>query len=242
MQTVAVVGAAGFVGKSVAAAVLTGLRYRLITVVRGQNVEESVKESEIVVHCANPAGRFQANHNPERDYQETVEKTATILAAAKNSKCVMISSLSCRTQTSTAYGVHRLECERLALNAGAVVVRLGPMYGGARVSDTLHDILAGRRVFVAKSTCYGYVDVAWAGEKLLDFFSSSSAIYEIGASNSISLGEIAGRFSSFSKFSGPDDTQVVQGCETGPDARKVLEFAEKEMQRIGEWSISASAA
>jgi hypothetical protein len=110
------------------------------------------------------------------------------------------------------------------------------MFGGGRVKDTLHDILAGRRVFVAESTCYGYVDVAWAGEKLLDFFSSDSAIYEIGARNAISLGEIAKRFASPSAFSGPDDTQVAQGCEMGPDAREVLEFAEKEMQRIGEWA------
>jgi nucleoside-diphosphate-sugar epimerase len=242
MQTVAVVGAAGFVGKSVAAAVLASPLYRLVTVVRGQNLDEALEGSDFVVHCANPAGRFQANHDPDRDHQETVEKTAMILAAANNRKCLLVSSLSCRTQTSTPYGTHRLECERLALQAGAVVVRLGPMFGGGRVKDTLHDILAGRRVFVADSTCYGYVDVAWAGEKLLDFFSADSATYEIGAKNSISLGEIAERFSSPSTFSGPDDTQVAEGCETGPDARMVLAFAEKEMRRIGEWSTSASPA
>ncbi|MFM7374325.1 MAG: hypothetical protein ACKO39_04140, partial [Chthoniobacterales bacterium] len=112
---------------------------------------------------------------------------------------------------------------------------------GGRVKDTLHDILAGRRVFVAESTCYGYVDVTWAGEKLPDFFSSDSATYEIGARNAISLGEIAKRFSSPSTFTGPDDTQVVEGCETGPDARTVLEFAEEELRRIGEWAVGASA-
>lgn len=241
MQTVAVVGASGFVGKSVASAVLANPLYKLVPVVRGQNLGDAIGESEVVVHCANPAGRFQANHDPERDYGETVEKTAMILAAAKNKKCLMVSSLSCRTQTATPYGTHRLECERLALQAGAVVVRLGPMFGGGRVKDTLHDILSGRRVYVSESTCYGYVDVAWAGEKLLDFFSSDSAAYEIGARNAISLGEIAKRFSSASTFTGPDDTQVVEGCETGPDARMVLEFAEKELRRIDEWAASGSA-
>jgi len=242
MQTVAVLGAAGYVGKSVAAAVLASPLYRLIPVVRGQNLDEALEGSDLVIHCANPAGRFQANHDPERDYKETVEKTAMIMAAAKNRKCLMVSSLSCRTQTSTPYGSHRLECERLALRAGAVVVRLGPMFGGERVNDTLHDILAGRRVFVADSTCYGYADVAWAGVKLLDFFSAGSAVYEIGAKNSISLGELAKHFCSPSTFSGPDDTQVAEGCETGPDARKVLKFAEKEMRRIGGCGTSAFPA
>jgi nucleoside-diphosphate-sugar epimerase len=242
MQTVAVVGAAGYVGKSVAAAVLASPLYRLISVVRGQNLDEALEGSDLVIHCANPAGRFQANLDPKRDYKETVEKTAMIVAAANNRKCLMVSSLSCRTQTSTPYGSHRLECEHLALRAGAVVVRLGPMFGGGRVKDTLHDILAGRRVFVADSTCYGFVDVAWAGEKLLDFFSAESAAYEIGAKNSINLGEIAKHFSSPSTFSGPDDTQVAESCATGPDARKVLGFAEKEMRRSGEWLTSASPA
>jgi len=235
MRVVAVVGAGGFVGQSIAREVASNPNYRLVPVLRGQNLAEAVLGCEVVVHAANPAGRFAANRDPQRDYRETVEKTARILETAKGRKCILVSSLSCRTQASTPYGKNRLECERLALDAGATVVRLGPMYGGTRVKDTLHDILAGRPVFVAESTRYGYVDVAWAGAKLLQFVDVMASTYEVGARNSISLGEIASRFCSASTFSGPDDTQIALGCDEGPDAKEVLSFAEKEMLRISEW-------
>ena len=235
MRVVAVIGAGGFVGRSIAREVANSADCRLVPVLRGQNLAEAVRECGVVVHAANPAGRFQANHDPQRDYQETVEKTSRILDIAKGRKCILVSSLSCRTQESTPYGRNRLECERLALDAGAVVVRFGPMYGGTRVKDTLHDILAGRPVFVAESTRYGYVDVAWAGAKLLQFVDANASTYEIGARNSISLGEIASRFCSASTFSGPDDTQIALDCDEGPDAEEVLSFAEKEMLRMSEW-------
>ena len=235
MRVVAVIGAGGFVGQSIAREVANSADCRLVPVLRGQNLAEAVRECGVVVHAANPAGRFQANHDPQRDYQETVEKTSRILDIAKGRKCILVSSLSCRTQESTPYGRNRLECERLALDAGAVVVRFGPMYGGTRVQDTLHDILAGRPVFVAESTRYGYVDVAWAGAKLLQFVDATASTYEIGARNSISLGEIASRFCSASIFSGPDDTQITLDCDEGPNAEEVISFAEKEMLRMSEW-------
>jgi hypothetical protein len=109
------------------------------------------------------------------------------------------------------------------------------MYGGTRVKDTLHDILAGRPVFVAESTRYGYADVAWAGAKVLQFVDVNANTYEIGARNSISLGEIASRFCSASTFSGPDDTQIALDCDAGPDAEEVVSFAEKQMLRISDW-------
>ena len=235
MRVVAVIGAGGFVGQSIAREVANSADCRLVPVLRGQNLAEAVRECGVVVHAANPAGRFQANHDPQRDYQETVEKTSRILDIAKGRKCILVYSLSCRTQESTPYGRNRLECERLALDAGAVVVRFGPMYGGTRVKDTLHDILAGRPVFVAESTRYGYVDVAWAGAKLLQFVDATASTYEIGARNSISLGEIASRFCSASIFSGPDDTQITLDCDEGPNAEEVISFAEKEMLRMSEW-------
>ena len=134
MRVVAVIGAGGFVGRSIAREVANSADCRLVPVLRGQNLAEAVRECGVVVHAANPAGRFQANRDPQRDYQETVEKTSQILDIAEGRKCILVSSLSCRTQASTPYGRNRLECERLALDAGAVVVRLGPMYGGTRVT------------------------------------------------------------------------------------------------------------
>lgn len=238
MKSVAVAGAAGFVGSHIARAVTDSGRYRLLPVVRGDSADRRFAGADIVVHAANPAGRFQAHQNPLRDFQETVEKTALLLAAARGKPFVLISSLSCRTQLDTGYGRHRRACELLALAAGALVVRLGPMFGGGRTRDSLHDILAGRPVFVAAESRYAYADVAWVGRQVVDMLETAGGggIREIGARNAVRLADLRDRFGSSSAFSGVDDTQLPEGMAEGPDANDVFAFAEREKARIGEWA------
>ena len=237
MKSVAVAGAAGFVGSHIAQALTSSGRYRLIPVARGDSADVRFAGADLVVHAANPAGRFQAQQHPLRDFQETVEKTAQLLAAARHKRFVLISSLSCRTQLDTGYGRHRRACELLALSAAALVVRLGPMFGGGRTRDSLHDILAGRPVFVAADTRYAYADVAWVGRQIVDMLETSAGggIREIGARNAVSLADLRDRFASSSTFSGVDDTQLPEGIVEGPDANDVFIFAEREKARISEW-------
>lgn len=235
MKTVALAGAAGYVGSQIARAIADGGHYRLVPVLRGDSAEERFAGADIVVHAANPAGRFQAQQNPVRDFQETVEKTAHLLAAARNKRFVLVSSLSCRTQLDTNYGRHRRACELLALSAGASVVRLGPMFGGGRTRDTLHDILAGRPVFVAAETRYAYADVAWVGRQIADGLEAPGGIREIGARTAVRLADLRDHFASSSTFTGVDDTQVPEGVAEGPDANDVFAFAELETRRSREW-------
>lgn len=236
MKQVAVAGAAGYVGSQIAQAVTASERYRLIPVVRGDSAEERFGGADIIVHAANPAGRYQAQQDPLRDFRETVEKTAHLLAAARHKPFVLISSLSCRTQLDTNYGRHRRACELLALSAGVLVVRLGPMFGGSRTRDSLHDILAGRPVFVAAETRYAYADVAWVARRIVGMLETPGGhVHEIGARNAVSLAELRDRFASSSPFSGVDDTQVPEGVVDGPDAHDVFTFAEREQARIAEW-------
>lgn len=236
MKSVAVAGAAGFVGSQIAQAITSSGRYRLIAVVRDDSAEERFAGADIVVHAANPAGRFQAHQHPLRDFQETVEKTAHLLAASRNKLFILISSLSCRTQLDTSYGRHRRACELLALSVGALVVRLGPMFGGGRTRDSIHDILAGRPVFVAAETRYAYADVAWVGRQIVEILETSGGgVREIGARNAVSLADLRDRFASSSTFGGVDDTQMPEGIVEGPDANDVFAFAEREKARISEW-------
>src|SRR6185369_11103805 len=76
--TVAVAGAAGYVGSNIVAAFRADSRYSVIPVVRGDSFEERIAKADIVVHAANPARRFQAEQDPHRDFEETVEKTARL--------------------------------------------------------------------------------------------------------------------------------------------------------------------
>ncbi len=219
-------------GSQICSAIQNAVNYRLIPASRKDDLNFLIPDSEIVVHAANPARRFQAAQDPERDFQETVEKTARILEAATGKKIILISSLSCRTQLDTVYGRHRRACELLALLRGATVVRLGPLFGGNRTQDILHDILVGKPVFVAAQTRYAYADVAWVGRKILDFFLCPGGVFEIGSRNAITIGDIARRFQSLSSFSGPDDTQIPEGVTDGPDAWDVVQFAEQELARV----------
>lgn len=228
-------GAAGFVGSQIASAVAASGRYDLLPVLRGDVAEELFARADVVVHAANPARRVVAEQDPRRDFAETVEKTARLLAAARGKRFVLVSSLSCRTQLNLSYGRNRRACELLALSLGALVVRLGPMFGGNRTRDCLHDILLGRPVFVSAETRYAYADVAWVGGQIVEWLEEPAGLREIGARNAVRLGDLARHFSSPSTFTGPDDTQVPEDFPSGPDAQEVLAYAEREKARQAEW-------
>lgn len=236
MKTVAVAGAAGYVGSQIARAVVASGRYHLIPVLRTDPAETLFANADIIVHVANPARRFQAEKDPMHDFEVTVEKTARFLALASGKRFVLVSSLSCRTQLNTSYGRHRRACELIALVDDSLVIRLGPMFGGSRTNDTLHEILAGRQVFVSAETRYAYVDVAWVGQKIVELLEVPGGIREIGARDAVRLGDLCDYFATTSIFSDIDDTQIPEGFTDGPDTQDVFSFAEKEKTRIHEWA------
>jgi nucleoside-diphosphate-sugar epimerase len=235
VQTIAVAGAKGYVGAQIARAVAGDPRYRLLPVSRGDDAAALFAEADAVIHSANPARRVVAEQDPQRDFAETVEKTAAFLEAARGKRFILVSSLSCRTQLATSYGRNRRACELLALAAGALVVRLGPMFGGSRTRDSLHDMLLGKQVYVSADTRYAYVDVAWAARQIVAWIDGPSGLREIGARNAVRLGDIAAHFGSPSCFTGPDDTQIPEGFTDGPDANEAIAFAEWENLRQAEW-------
>lgn len=225
---IAVIGANGFVGKAIAAVIKSDGKNELIGVVRGDDVQSKIKSADLIIHAANPAKRFIAESDPTADFNETVIKTSQLLQFSRNKKFVLISSLSCRTQLNKNYGRNRRSCELLALLNGSVVIRLGPMFGGGRTQDTLHDILTQRPVYVSSATRYAYMNVEWAANKVYELINSESGVYEIGARNSVSLDQIKKRFNSKSIFQGDDDTQIPLECKDGPDANLVFEYAAVE--------------
>ena len=112
---------------------------------------------------------------------------------------------------------------------------MGPMFGGNRKQDIVHDLLAGRQIYVSPETRYAYVDVSWAGSKILELVNQTPALYEIGAHNFVTLAELRDYFQSKSVFSGEDHTQIPDTTETGPDARLVIEYMRHELGCIDKW-------
>jgi nucleoside-diphosphate-sugar epimerase len=227
---IGIIGANGYVGSSICNAVKFYAEHELVKIVRGDDVKTKLELVDLVIHAANPAKRFKADSDPEHDFNETLEKTFNFLNFAGKRKFILISSLSCRTQLHTSYGRNRRACELLALSRGASIIRVGPMYGGGRKQDVLHDLLFGRPIYVAPETQYGYADVDWVGQKVVKMLDFNSGIYEIGAYNSISLARLRDLFDSKSIFSGPDDTQIpITNDDDAPSVELVLAFARNEI-------------
>lgn len=235
---IAVIGAQGFVGSAIAKAIINDPTHELISIIRGDDIKSKIELADIVIHSANPAKRFIAESNPWHDFNETVEKTSYILSLTKNKKVLLISSLSCLPDSNASYGNYsrnRRCCELLALAQNAIVMRLGPMFGDLRKQDVLHDLISDRPIYVSANTRYAYADVEWLGTELLKFLDKSAGIYEIGARDSISLAELQDIFKSTSTFAGLDDTQVLRPESNGPNARLVVEYAQKELDNIDKW-------
>ena len=228
-KTVAVIGAGGFVGSQIAKAVTDSDCYDLIPVLRHDPADELLNKADIIIHSANPARRFQAENHSMLDFEETVEKTARFFSLSRGKRFILVSSMSCRTQLYTNYGRNRRACELLVLTGNSLVIRLGPMFGGNRKADMLHDILAGRKVYIAAETKYAYVDVAWVGQKIVELIEGPIGLQEIGARNSVCLGDLSRYFKSTSEFSGIIETQIPENFTDGPDANDVYAFAKLEI-------------
>jgi nucleoside-diphosphate-sugar epimerase len=182
------------------------------------------KDVDIVIHSANPAKRYLANKDPMKDFKETIEKTKKIISDFKGVPIILISSISCRTQKDTSYGLHRLACEDLVLKDGGTVFRLGPLFGGNREKDIIHDIANNKPVYHSKKTKYAYCDIDWATEYISQNLSIGSGIYEIGAKNTVTLEELAEAVGSSSTFENVPDDQYPINFLNGPDAYEAIEY------------------
>src|SRR3989344_3420667 len=106
MATIAVVGARGYLGSAICRALPNYPEYQVMPVTRENYDEMKASEYDILINCAMPSARFWAKNNPEKDFVETVEKTAKLLYGWKFKKFVQISTISARSQLDTVYGRH----------------------------------------------------------------------------------------------------------------------------------------
>ena len=228
---IGLVGASGFVGSAIFRRFAQLAQFECQPILRGDNFENKIREVDFVIYSANSAKRFFANSNPEIDRKEIFEKTIRFLDASKNKPFLLVSSISCRTQLGTPYGINRRDCENAVLEYGGSVVRLGPMFGITRLRDVVHDICENRNVFVSKDSKQSFSSIDWNGAYIADNFASWSGTIEIGARNSIILGDLAAHVNSSSEFTGEIDDQFPLLFDDGPDVQEVLEFVDQIMNQ-----------
>ena len=223
-------GFKGYVGSQLFKALKTS-SHNVLGIGRDEfNKVEKKEDYDLVIHCANSARRFYANTHPEKDNEAILATTSEILNRHKSSNLLLISSLSCRTEANTAYGRNRYIAERSWMDKNGKIVRLGPMYGGGREKDTLHDIINDEHVYYSKDTRYAYCSVEWVAgyiSVLIKNFQKMKTIQEIGASNTITLGALAKALHSRSSFAEKNDDQFPIDFSEGPDAKQVINYGIK---------------
>ncbi len=227
MISVAVVGASGYVGSALCAAFARNPNYDLTGVTRANYAEMRELSFDVLINAAMPSGRFWAKNHPDRDFAETVQKTADLVYGWRFRKFVQISTVSARCQLDTVYGRHKAAAEKICGFGGNLIVRLGPMYGKALSKGVLVDMLEGKKIFVDAESRYCFAPLGfvatWVTVNL-----NRSGIVEIGARNAIRLGDVANYLGAKIDFEGAIDHQEIEHPEaTFPDAQGVFDFLDE---------------
>ncbi len=223
MSSLAVVGAKGYVGSAVCAA-LKSTPHSVVEVTRENYAQMQKSEYDILINCAMPGARFFAKQHPDQDFIETVQKTADLLYGWKFKKFVQISTVSARCQLDTVYGRHKAAAEQLCDWGENLIVRLGAMYSPDLSKGALVDIKLGKKVYVDAESRYCFTPLAFVGEWIAANV-DKKGIIEVGARNTISLREIAEHLGAAVEFEGALDVQEIMNPQADfPDARDVLSF------------------
>lgn len=232
MKHIALIGAHGFVGS----ALLTELRKDSslrVTAVTRENYDfwkKRVSAYDIVINAAMPSARFWAKNNPEKDFIETVQKTADIVYGWKYKKLIQISTISSRTEQESIYGKHKAAAEILCQSKNNLIIRLSALYSDALVKGALIDIVNGGKVYLNKKSRYSFTNLAfvckWIRQNL-----NKTGVQEVGAKNTISLEEIVKNLHLQIDFEGRLDIQEIKNpLPDFPNAKEVLVFLKEKMK------------
>ncbi len=232
MITVAVFGANGFVGKSVCSSLASKENFCVIPVTRDNNSVHIGKNYNIVINAAAPAARFWAKNNPEKDFVETVQKTADIFYGCTFDKFIQISTVSARCQLDTVYGRHKLAAESICNFGNHLVVRLSSMFGEGLKKGVLIDMLMGNKIFLDAESRYSFCSVDFVAGYITSNFDKTGVI-EVGASNALRLKDIAEHLNADVIFDGPFDVQEIENPDISfPDSREVFKYLDSMKTKL----------
>jgi nucleoside-diphosphate-sugar epimerase len=224
---VAVVGAAGYVGAALVEALGRRGGFEVVPVVRADHeAHRTAMRYDVLIKAACPSKRFWAEHNPEADRAETVDKTRLLRQRWRWDRFVQISSISARTQLDTVYGRHRAEAEQLCSGADTFVVRLGPMYGGDYRKGVLADMAADRPVFASGRSRQSFAPVDWCADWIAGHL-EDTGLREVGARTTVTLAEVrdaVGSRSEFAKDHVDDQFPITAPAADWPEAAAVIDW------------------
>lgn len=231
MKRIALIGASGHVGSALFKELRKDTSLRVEAVIRKNYSFWKKRKFDIIINAAMPSARFWAENNPQKDFVETVKKTADIAYGWKYKKIIQISTVSARSEQDLVYGRHKAAAETLCSFDENLIVRLTALYADTLKKGALIDILNGNKVYVNEKSRYGFASLSfvctWIAQNL-----NKKGIIEVGAKNTISLEEIVNFFKLSVAFEGRVDVQEVQNPSPNfPDAKEVLSYLYNKMKK-----------
>lgn len=231
MTKVAIIGANGFVGKALTKAIQQSNNYEVVEVVRNnyEAIKQQQLEFDIIIHSAMPSKRWWAANHPLEDFDATVRLTADILYNWKFKKLALISSVSARLQTNHPYGRHKHTAEVLVSDYSSenIIFRLGGLYGEGLDKGVVFDMIEGNEVFMTADSAFNYIDTENAAALILKYI-GEKGLMDIGAKDTISIGDIAQHFNLQVLFGKRKEYQFSENPKSDfPEAKKILQYIEK---------------
>jgi nucleoside-diphosphate-sugar epimerase len=225
---VAIVGAKGYVGSELVSSFSRRPDTEVIPVTIETYEEARQGSYDVLVNAAMPSGRFWAKENPDKDFLETIKKTADLVYGWKFGKLIQISSVSARCQLDTVYGRHKAAAEKIAGFGKNLVVRLGPLYSEKLTKGVLIDMLKGQKVFVDGTSRYCFTSLPFATDWITSNMEETGLV-EVGARNSLSLQEVAAHLGKIIEFEGVIDHQEIESPRPEfPDVKDVFAFLDNK--------------
>ncbi len=227
MSKIAVIGSKGYVGSALFEELGENGDHIVIGVTRENYAEMKAGQYDIIINCAMPSGRFWAKNNPEKDFIETVEKTANLVYGWKYKKFVQISSVSARCQLDTVYGRHKSAAEDVCNFGENLIIRLGALYSNDMKKGVILDMLQGKKVFVDRESRYSFISLSFCVAWIVTNF-DNQGIVEIGGKNAIALNDVAKHMQTNIKFEGEiNHLDIKNEKDILPEATDVLSFVDQ---------------
>ncbi len=232
MKRVAVIGSGGYIGSALFEKIQKNKKYNVSGVTRDNYSYFSKRSFDIVINAAMPAKRLWAEQNPEKDFIETVKKTADLVYTWKYKKFVQISTISARSELDKVYGRNKAAAENISLFDKNLIVRLTSTFGDTLSKGAVIDILNERKVWVDSKSKYSFASLDF----VTDWIASNlerKGIIEVGAKNALSLERIVKHLGVVVPFQGKVDHQIVQNpLPEFPDAREILKYLKKRIKSL----------
>lgn len=224
MKKIGVVGAQGFLGKTLCK-YAQNHDFEVIEITRKTFSKQSKQNYDFLINSATPSAKFWAQNNPYSDFQKTVELTANLVYNWNYQKFIQISTITAKEIISKhPYAINKRVAEITALHKDSLIVRLGALYGDGLKKGPLYDLLNSKKIFVDLKSEYNYISTDFVANWILNNLERKGTV-ELGAQDTLSLEQIVKKLNLDIEYQGKYEKIYTQDIEKGmPKANEVWNF------------------